>query len=193
MIVLENLCKSYGEQVVLENFSATIPTGALCCILAPSGKGKTTLLRILMGLEAPDSGTVTGLAGLEKSAVFQEDRLCENLDILTNILLPHLQKESAVTVSQIQEGIEALGLAGNEGKVVSELSGGMKRRVALLRALFASYDILFLDEPFKGLDGETKEKTMDYFKEKTRGKTVLCITHDPVEVDYLAPEKILNM
>ncbi len=193
MIIIENLCKSYGDQVVLDHFNATIQTGALTCILAPSGKGKTTLLRILMGLERADSGSITGLDGLQKSAVFQEERLCENLDIPTNILLPHLQKDSTLTLSEIDLGLLALDLEGNEGKLVRELSGGMKRRTAILRALFAPFDILFLDEPFKGLDGKTKEKTMDYFKEKTYGKTVLCITHDETEVAYLAPHSIISV
>lgn len=193
VIEVKNLSKAYGEQVVLDDVSITLPTGKLTCLLGPSGKGKTTLLRILMGLETADSGTITGLEGLRKSAVFQEDRLCEGLNLYTNILLPHLQKSSDLTISQIETAIGALGLEGNEGKLVRDLSGGMKRRVAILRALLAPYDILFLDEPFKGLDGKTKEKTMDYFKEKAHGKTVLCITHDEAEVVYLKPEMIVRL
>ncbi|WP_409968909.1 ATP-binding cassette domain-containing protein [Bengtsoniella intestinalis] len=193
MIELKNLSKTYGEQVVLDDVSIILPSGKLTCLLGPSGKGKTTLLRILMGLETADAGTITGLEGLQKSAVFQEDRLCEGLNLYINILLPHLQKGSDLTLSQIKTALQALDLEGNEGKLVRDLSGGMKRRVAILRALLAPYDILFLDEPFKGLDGKTKEKTMDYFKEKARGKTVLCITHDEAEVAYLKPEMIVRL
>ncbi|MFI3250471.1 MAG: ATP-binding cassette domain-containing protein [Eubacteriales bacterium] len=193
MITLENICKSYQNQPIFTNFNCTISEGVTTCILGPSGKGKTTLFRMLMELEAPDSGTISGLDRLRKSVVFQEDRLCENLKIHANILLPHIKKESAITLTQIDAALAELELSGHENKLVCELSGGMKRRVAILRALFASYDILFLDEPFKGLDDQTKEKTMDYFKKSTQGKTVLWITHDEGEVDYLKPENLLSL
>lgn len=193
MIIIEKLTKRYGSQVVLENFNATLETGRLTCILGPSGIGKTTLVRILMGLETADSGTVSGLDALVKSAVFQEDRLCSGLDVYTNILLPHLQKPSPLTLAQIDQGLSALDLQDQAHKLAGALSGGMKRRAALLRALFAPYDILFLDEPFKGLDAQTKEKSMAYLKANTQGKTVICITHDQNEVTYLNPVNTLYL
>lgn len=191
MIVVENLSKAYGTQQVLQGFSATFPTGELSCIAGASGKGKTTLLRLLMGLEQPDSGTISGLDGLQKSAVFQEDWLCQHLDVYANILLPHVQKNSALTLASIDQGLQALGLAGHQHKLAGALSGGMKRRVALLRALLAPYDVLFLDEPFKGLDPATKAQTMAYCKERIQGKTVIFITHDREEVDYFAPKTVI--
>lgn len=193
MIHIQSLCKQYQGQVVLNRVCATIPKHQLTCILGASGVGKTTLLRILMGLELADSGTVAGLDDLQKSAVFQEDRLCEHLNIATNILLPHLHTTSALTPAQLAQGLSALDLQGHDHKLVGDLSGGMKRRVALLRALLSPYDILFLDEPFKGLDGPTKEKTMAFFKEKAMGKTVICITHDQAEVAYLAPSQVIEL
>ncbi len=83
-----------------------------------------------------------------------------------------------------------IGLAGCENKAVRELSGGMKRRTALLRALLAEYDALFLDEPFKGLDSETKRSVMEYCKRKIVGKTVIFVTHDREERDFMADEAI---
>ena len=86
-IVIRNLCKSFAGKPVLRDFSAVLPVGQVTGLMAPSGAGKTTLLRILMGLERPDGGTIDGLAGLRLSAVFQEDRLCDNLDPSANIRL----------------------------------------------------------------------------------------------------------
>lgn len=147
--------------------------------MGPSGSGKTTLLRILMGLENPDRGQIDGLEELRKSAVFQEDRLCENLSAASNIRLVCGGYESA---EKIQGALHEVGLSSeNARQTVREMSGGQRRRIALLRALFAEYDILFLDEPFKGLDEETKVKTIDYVKKETNGKTVIMVTHDLTE------------
>ncbi len=91
---------------------------------------------------------------------------------------------------EIAAELDAVGLSGCENKPVRELSGGMKRRVALLRALLAEYDVLYLDEPFKGLDTETKGIVMDYTRRKTKGKTVIMVTHDQAECDMLADETV---
>ena len=86
-LTINHLSKSFGEHIVLKDFSANIPTGQVTLLTAPSGKGKTTLLRILMGLETADNGDISDFSGLKQSAVFQEDRLCENLSALSNIKL----------------------------------------------------------------------------------------------------------
>ena len=86
-LIINHLSKSFGEHIVLKDFNADIPTGQVTLLTAPSGKGKTTLLRILMGLETADSGEFSDFSGLRQSAVFQEDRLCENLSALSNIKL----------------------------------------------------------------------------------------------------------
>ena len=86
-IEIKGLCKAFDGKQVLRDFSAVLPAGQVTGLMAPSGAGKTTLLRILMGLETPDRGTITGLEGLRLSAVFQEDRLCENLNPVSNLRL----------------------------------------------------------------------------------------------------------
>lgn len=188
-IILDRLYKSYGKHVVLNNFSDTIPVGRATCIMAPSGRGKTTLLRILMQLETPDSGTVTGPGGQRMSAVFQEDRLCENLCPVSNIRLvcPHREKKEIIAA------MESVGLTGCAAQPARELSGGMRRRVSILRALLADYDILFLDEPFKGLDAETKARVMEDTRKKSAGKTVLLVTHDPAEARALEACKLIEL
>ena len=180
-IVIRNLCKSFAGKPVLRDFSAVLPVGQVTGLMAPSGAGKTTLLRILMGLERPDSGTIDGLAGLRLSTVFQEDRLCDNLDPSANIRLinPTLGRR------ETEDALAAVGLAGCLRQPARELSGGMRRRVAILRALLAEYDLLFLDEPFKGLDRETKETVMADTRRRCAGRTVLLVTHDAAELDAM--------
>lgn len=183
-IIISHLSKFYGENKVFSDFSAVFERGKTTCIMAPSGAGKTTLLRILTGLETADAGRIEGMDGLKKSMVFQEDRLCENLSVSANIRLVRQKKtwgRDQKEKKEIQEALESVGLAGNGDQQVRELSGGMKRRVALLRALYSDWDILFLDEPFKGLDEETKTQVMCYTKEKCRGKTVIFVTHERSE------------
>ncbi len=186
-IYVKNVSKSFGSKKVLQNLNLTIEPGKISCIMAPSGAGKTTLLRILMGLEEADSGCITGLEGKRFSAVFQEERLCEYMTAVENIRLvtPGLD-----TGSVVQE-MDRLGLGDCCAQPVSQLSGGMRRRVSILRALLAAYDVLCLDEPFKGLDDARKEQTLAYVKQKAAGRTVLFVTHDEKEALALGAEVIL--
>ena len=186
-ICVKNVSKSFGDKKVFQNLNLTIEPGKISCMMAPSGAGKTTLLRILMGLEDADSGCITGLEGKRFSAVFQEERLCEYMTAVDNIRLvtPRLDAEKVV------QEMDKLGLGDCGAQPVSQLSGGMRRRVSILRALLAVYDILCLDEPFKGLDDVCKEQTLAYVKQKTTDKTVLFVTHDEKEALSLGAEVIL--
>ncbi|MDR1018772.1 MAG: ATP-binding cassette domain-containing protein [Lachnospiraceae bacterium] len=188
-IKVENLYKSFGEHIVLNGISLEIEEGKTICIMGPSGYGKTTLIGILMGIIKPDSGSIIGLEDKKISAVFQEDRLLENLSIIANI---HMVCQK-IDVMKIQEGIKALGLNEAINQPIRELSGGMKRRVAILRALFADYDVLFLDEAFKELDMATYETTIEYVRNKTKGKTVICITHDKDEAKLLEADRVIEL
>lgn len=186
-IIITDLCKKYGEKQVLNHFSCEIKKGVFTCIMAPSGEGKTTLLRILAGLEKADSGSLQGMEDMRISMVFQEDRLCGNLSAIDNVKLVCGRD---MPQEQIIRELQAVGLAGSERQPVSGLSGGMRRRTALVRALMASYDMLILDEPFIGLDEENKRKIMDYTKLKCRGKTVLLVTHDEEEAEYMGCSRL---
>lgn len=185
MLRCVDIVKCFGDNTVLEKFSHEFTEGKATAVLGRSGGGKTTLLSILMGLLPPDSGEVVREGRI--SAIFQEDRLCENLTASANI---RLVTGKRLTKAQIASELAAVGLAGCEEKPVRELSGGMKRRTAMLRALLAEYDILFADEPFKGLDEITRADVMRYFKEKTAGRTVVFVTHDTNECEALADEVI---
>ena len=151
------------------------------CLMGPSGLGKTTLLRCVAGLETPDAGAVTGVPR-RLGYVFQEDRLCDNFSAVANI---RLVTGRTLPEKAILQHLEELGLSDSVRLPVSQLSGGMRRRVAILRALLAEYDLLFLDEPFKGLDRETKETVMADTRRRCAGRTVLLVTHDVAELDAM--------
>lgn len=175
-IVLSNICKSFGENRVLDCLSWAFPGGQISCVQGPSGCGKTTLLRLIAGLEKPDSGEIRGAEGKKISAVFQENRLLENLTAEKNLLLT---ARSGFTRTDARELLNDLGLSGAEQRRTCELSGGMQRRVAVARALAADYELLLLDEPLTGLDGETRLQVLRCIQDRLDGRTAVWITHDP--------------
>jgi NitT/TauT family transport system ATP-binding protein len=173
-VEVRNLSKAYGGVQVLRDVNLTLGP-CVTCLMAPSGAGKTTLVRILLGLERPDGGTITGLETARFSAVFQEDRLLERLDAAENL---RFVLGGAYDEGQAAELLEDLGLDGVGSKPAREYSGGMKRRLALARALSVPFDFLALDEPFTGLDGENRRRATDCIRRRAAGKTVLLVTHD---------------
>lgn len=181
-IELKNIYKSYGDKVVLKNFSASFKEGALTCLMGQSGCGKTTVLNLLMGLDKADGGSISGIEKGSISAVFQEDRLCEGFNAVTNIAMVGSKNLKA---EKIIENLEAIGLKDCFHKPVSELSGGMKRRVAIVRAMMAEGKLLILDEPFKGLDKENLKLACNYVKSFSRGRTVIMVTHSPEEAEIM--------
>lgn len=193
MIKIDELNKSFGDTAVFKEFSAEFEDGSVTCIMGSSGIGKTTLLRILMGLEDYDDGHITGLENKTMAAVFQEDRLCENLTVSANIRMTGGKDEKGISEQEVVKYLEIIGMKDMAGKQVSELSGGMKRRVAILRAVLADRDIVFFDEPLKGLDQETEKKVMDTVVPLLNGKTVLWVTHREGEAAYFKDARMLKL
>ena len=187
---IQDLSKRYGDTVVFDRFSCILHLGEVNVLFGASGSGKTTLLRLIMGLEEADEGTLTSFEQLRLSAVFQEDRLCNNLSAYSNV---KLVVEPSVTSEHIQKALVSVGLGDAIRKPARELSGGMRRRVALVRALLATYDLLILDEPFKGLDDLTKDQVIAYTKQATKGKTVILVTHDMDEAHLMQAKHVINL
>ena len=176
MITVKNLTKRFDDKKVIDNLSMELKEGSLTTIMGTSGCGKTTFAMLLLGLMKPDSGTIEGLHGKRIAAVFQEDRLIEHLSAIENVKLVIDGKPDE---EEIRRHLADVGLEGILAeKPTAQLSGGQKRRVAIVRAMMAKSDFICLDEPFKGLDKETKGKVMEYVKKNINGKTVLLITHD---------------
>ena len=168
---VENLWKAYDGVTVLQGVSFVLRPG-VTCVMAPSGTGKTTLLRILLGLEQADKGSVSRCRW---SAVFQEDRLLEQLDAMENL---RFVLGGALDEAAAKALLERLNLADVGGKKVRDFSGGMKRRLALARALLTPGDALALDEPFTGLDEENRAACLACIREAAAHKPVLLVTHD---------------
>lgn len=184
-ILIRNLSKTFDGKAVFTDFSAEIRENALTCIMGESGCGKTTLLSLIAGCIKPDSGTISGVPRGTKGKIavaFQENRLSEAFTVYRNLrMVCSKPKPSADMLC------EMLARVGMDKEVlyspVSALSGGMKRRVAILRALLCDSPLVLLDEPTSGLDEENKKAVIAFIRDKTRNKTVLWVTHDKVEAE----------
>ena len=181
MLTIEHLTKQFGEKTLFRDLCLTVDGPAV--LWAPSGWGKTTLLRILMGLDTPTAGRVRGVG--RAAAVFQEDRLCPQLTALQNVtlVLPGSEKQYK---EQIEANFQQLGMdAAALTLPAARLSGGQKRRTALLRALWAPSDTLLLDEPFTGMDPDTLQRAAALLRQHCACKPVLLATHDESAIRVL--------
>lgn len=181
-IIFDHISKAFGEKQVFQDFCCRFPEGKISCILGPSGCGKTTLLRLVSGLEKPDSGEITGTEAQKNSAVFQENRLFENLTVEKNLMLT---ARKGFTRADAHALLRELGLETEARKPLNTLSGGMQRRVAVARALAADYDLLLLDEPLTGLDGDTRRTVLEVIRRHSAGKTCIWVTHEPADAVLL--------
>lgn len=175
-IAAEGLRVSFEGTTVLSDFSFSVDGGECVLLEGPSGIGKTTVLKLIAGLEKPDAGTITFRPQTPSSIgmVFQEDRLAEHLSAVENLLLvnPSLQKEKARTT------LAELLPAEELDKPVRLLSGGEKRRVCIVRALLADAPLLLLDEPFTGLDEKNHALAADFILCHRAGRTLILTSHD---------------
>lgn len=174
MLTVEHLTKQFGAKTLFRDLSLTVDGPVV--LWAPSGWGKTTLLRILMGLDTPTAGRVQGVG--RAAAVFQEDRLCPQLTAVQNValVLPGSEKQYK---AQIEADFQQLGMdMAALALPAARLSGGQKRRTALLRALWAPSDTLLLDEPFTGMDPDTLSAAAALLRRRCTEKPVLLATHD---------------
>lgn len=177
-IRIEHVSKAYGGKTVLNDVSFIAESG-ITRVAGPSGAGKTTLMRILLGLESTDSGRVVIPERFRWAAVFQEDRLLENKTALGNIrfALGSDYDEGAAT-----KMLDELGLSDVGDKKVKDYSGGMKRRLALARALLAKSDGIVLDEPFTGLDEKNRDIALGCVINAAKNKTVLICCHESLDI-----------
>ena len=180
----EHLYTRLGDKPVLEDVSLTVPEGAVVCLMAPSGSGTTKLLRSTAGAEKPDSGTVRDVPE-RIGYVFQEDRLCGHMSAVENVRLATGRRMDSAT---IEAHLTELGLGDQLHQPVEELSGGQRRRVAIARAVCFGGGLLLLDEPFKGLDAETRQQAAAYILRHRNGAAVVCVTHDREDAAALGAE-----
>jgi NitT/TauT family transport system ATP-binding protein len=184
-IICRNINKSFGEKQVLSDFSYEFPNGSSTAIMGASGCGKTTLLRIIAGLEKADAGEILGVDTSRVAFLFQDDRLFPWLTAIQNV--------ETVIKDKARKGLAAellieLGLKNELNSYPAELSGGMCRRVAIARALAYESDVLLLDEALRGLDEKNLEKTVSVIKKYSVGKTIVSVTHTPTSLEENATQ-----
>jgi len=181
--------------VVIAGLDLDIAAGSFVALLGPSGCGKSTLLRLVAGLDAPDGGTVTLDAKARVAFVFQDAQLLPWRDVLHNTALPLELAKVDVTfrLEEARKALAAVGLADACEKLPHELSGGMRMRVSLARALVTKPDLLLLDEPFAALDEMTRQRLDDQLRELwlRLGLTVMFVTHSVDEAAYLAERALV--
>jgi len=197
---IKNVSASYKTQI-LDNISFDVSVGDFVVFVGPSGCGKTSLLNFVAGFNQPHSGSITldgkliTRPGSDRGVVFQQDALFPWLSIIENVSLGLELKGVAKAERQAraQEVLALVDLAGFEHHKVWELSGGMKQRASLARALAANPQILLMDEPFGALDAFTREQMQTLILKvwHQTGKEVLLVTHDIEEAVFLASELVL--
>lgn len=186
-VEFRHVCKAYGANEVLRRATFTLPGGGVRCLMAPSGSGKTTLFRVLLGLEHADSGEIRGISPGRISMMFQEDRLCETLTPVENVALVLQAETRRADVAALLAEILPTDCLGQPAM---ELSGGMRRRVSLARAVAFPSDLIVLDEPFTGLDQATKEKVIAFVLRHRAGRTLLVATHGKDDARLLGADRI---
>ena len=191
------MTKAFEGQKVLDDFNALFDSGKVTLLMGPSGRGKTTVARLAAGLERPDGGSITIGPGAELSFLFQEDRLLPWLNIYDNMALGLLRdgeskaSGSMTAEDQVIEMARALEIGDSLWKLPEELSGGMKHRAALGRTFLAVSNVMVMDEPFRGLDKELKERIIRrLWNRVSAGKTVILITHDDKDAQILGEKAI---
>ena len=183
-IQINNLKKAYGSKIVFDDYSKTLDFDKILIIKGESGLGKTTFLRIIAGLEKADNGKIS-IPVSKISFMFQEDRLIPFVSVLKN-LTAVCDKEKALHYLQL------MGLENEKDNSPLSLSGGMRRRVSLARALCFDSELVILDEPFKGLDEALKEQICEIIKKESENRAFIIISHD-IEDAILLNAKIIEL
>lgn len=181
---VEHITKKFENKMVISDFSCEIPDGKITYLMGASGIGKTTLLRIIAGLDTNFSGKIIKSGTI--CTVFQEPRLFPTLTVKENICIVSDEKK------EIQDILECLEISNCKNMLPAELSGGMKMRVSIARALYADGDIYLMDEPFSSIDENMRERIIPVLFRKLSGKTVLIVSHNSDEAKKYA-DKIIAM
>lgn len=184
---LRHVSFSYGEEEIIEDFSLSLANGRRICVMGESGRGKTTLMRLMLGLAAPGSGEIIRGENEKPAAVFQEDRLLPWYSVRKNVEI------AADGFKEVDKLLEDLELGEHKNKLPKELSGGQQRRAAIARALAYGGEPLLLDEPFKGLDPDMRERIAGKILEHAKGASILLITHDEKEAELLNCDEIIRL
>lgn len=185
---LNILEKKFDDKVIFKDFSYKFDEKGVYLLFGKSGTGKTTLLRIIAGLDKKFKGTVEGAGAENVSFVFQEYRLFPNLTALNNVVLAISDGKDDKIKKKAMNLLLNLGFSESDLHLLpGELSGGMKQRVSFARALLKNAPILLLDEPTKELDSELRNKLYEIIKEEAKTRLVIMVSHNKEDIDFLSP------
>lgn len=186
-LIVENVRKSYGNLKVLDGVSFLVDKGEFVCIIGESGCGKTTILKIIAGIEEMDDGKITFESERMKIGfVFQDDRLLPWKTVYDNIMFAVKAAGVNLNSRMLKKLLETVGLSGFENYYPKQLSGGMRQRAGIARALAIQPDLLLMDEPFASIDAQTRERMQEELLKIVEGKTVVFVTHSIDEAIFLA-------
>ncbi len=207
LLHIEDVYKSYGDKLILDDIDLSVKQGELCTVVGPSGCGKSTLLRLILGQEQPTQGHVlidgkrTGFANPDRGIVYQRYSLYPHLTVLGNVMqnrnLSHgffeRRRRKKEFIDEAMSYLERVHLAEHANKYPHELSGGMQQRVAIAQALIATPRILMMDEPFGALDPQTREDMQMFLLElwEQEGMTIFFVTHDLDEALFLGSRMLV--
>ena len=182
---MRGLALRFGGDVIFDNLNFEVEAGRFLALLGPSGVGKTSLLRIIAGLEAPAAGSVMASDSKPLSGrvayMAQQDLLLPWASVLNNVMLGATLRGEKKDPARAAHLLAQVGLAGRERALPAALSGGMRQRAALARTLYEQRPVVLMDEPFSALDSITRARIQNLAAKLLAGRTVLLITHDPME------------
>jgi putative hydroxymethylpyrimidine transport system ATP-binding protein len=196
-VIIDSIAVSFGERKLFDDFSLRLDGGRTTCLLGPSGCGKSTLLKLIAG---SGPSLLTGSINLQPSNgkidcawMGQDDLLLPWLSLIDNVLLGAKLRGELTNALRQQAGslLQLAGLSNDEHNLPGRLSGGMRQRGALLRTLMEGRTIILMDEPFSALDALNRQRLQDLAAEMIKGRTVLLVTHDPLEALRLADRVIV--
>lgn len=182
---INNLTKAFGNNTVFKDFNLEIKDNQVTYIMGKSGIGKTTLFKMIAGLDKDYTGNISFEGSI--AYVFQEPRLFPHLSVLNNLKIVN-----DFPTYDAYEILSTVELGGCENMMPSELSGGMKMRLSIARAIYYNADVILMDEPFVSIDSDTKERIAKSIFDLLKGKTVIVISHDQNEANKYA-DKIINI
>ena len=184
-IQLENICKSVSGKQILKDINWQIASEDCWLLTGPSGSGKTMLLRLILGLEKPDSGSVNLLgdykyANVNAGVVFQEDRLCEQFSAVENVAMVNERLSETVAAEELSRFLPQ----DRQTVPVCELNETERRLVVMIRACIIPSDILLLDEPFRGMDSDLRSRAITYIRDKAGHKGIVFVQRDESGLEF---------
>lgn len=193
MIKFNNVSKSFESKKIIENLNIEFPEKGIVCLFGESGIGKSTILNLVSGLINPDSGEIKEIENKKFSYVFQDDRLIEWLNVLENVMIVINWGQTSEKKKLAENFLNEFQLLDFKNKYPHELSGGMKRKLSIARALAFSGDVFLLDEPFKGLDEKSKQKAANIILSNAKNKLVILVSHEENEIKLMKVDKVYRI